>query len=73
MLSIQDDEGYLRLTRRLAGLDVLMYMGANHTRLVKNSLGPEPGHGARERRLHLPRTQLPRVHGQRHARSRPGR
>ena len=26
VLSIQDDEGYLRLTRRLAGLRVLMYM-----------------------------------------------
>jgi hypothetical protein len=43
VMSIQDDEGYLRLTRRLAGLNVLMYMGANHTRLVKNSLGPNPG------------------------------
>ena len=40
VLSIQDDEGYLRLTRRLAGLHVLMYMGSQ---LVKNSLGPEPG------------------------------
>ncbi len=40
VLSIQDDEGYLRLTHRLAGLDVLMYMGP---RLVKNSLGPAPG------------------------------
>jgi hypothetical protein len=39
-LSIQDDEGYLRLTRRLAGLYVLMYMGPT---LVKNSLGPSPG------------------------------
>lgn len=40
VLSIQDDEGYLRLAHRLAGLDVLMYMGS---KLVKNSLGPEPG------------------------------
>jgi hypothetical protein len=40
VLSIQDDEGYLRLARRLAGLDVLMYMGAT---LVKNSVGPAPG------------------------------
>jgi hypothetical protein len=40
VLSIQDDEGYLRLTRRLAGVYVLMYMGSQ---LVKNSLGPEPG------------------------------
>jgi hypothetical protein len=40
VLSIQDDEGYLRLTRRLVGLRVLMYMGE---RLVKNSLGPSPG------------------------------
>jgi hypothetical protein len=39
-LSIQDDEGYLRLTGRLAGLKVLMFMG---NRLVKNSLGPNPG------------------------------
>jgi hypothetical protein len=40
VLSIQDDEGYLRLTHRLAGLDVLMHMGS---RLVMNSLGPAPG------------------------------
>jgi hypothetical protein len=40
LLSIQDDEGYLRLARRLGGMYVLMYMG---TTLVKNSLGPEPG------------------------------
>jgi len=40
VLSIQDDEGYLRLARRLAGLRVLMYMSGT---LVKNSLGPEPG------------------------------
>ncbi len=45
-LSIQDDEGYLRLARRLAGLDVLMYAqpeGSPHPQLVKNSLGPAPG------------------------------
>ncbi len=43
-LSIQDDEGYLRLSRRLADLDVLMYMNIGGRRqLVKNSLGPEPG------------------------------
>ncbi len=44
-LSIQDDEGYLRLTRRLAGLDVLMYMNINGvtSQLVKDSLGPAPG------------------------------
>jgi len=40
VLSIQDDEGYRRLTHRLAGLDVLMYMGST---LVKNDLGPNPG------------------------------
>jgi hypothetical protein len=40
VLSIQDDEGYKRLSKRLAGLDVLMYMGSQ---LVKNSLGPNPG------------------------------
>jgi hypothetical protein len=40
VLSVQDDEGYRRLTERLAGLDVLMYMGPT---LVKNDLGPEPG------------------------------
>jgi hypothetical protein len=43
VLSIQDDEGYLRLTRRLAGLSVLMYMNPGQSRLVKNSLGPSPG------------------------------
>jgi hypothetical protein len=45
VLSIQDDEGYLRLSRRLAGLDVLMYMDVNpgEPQLVKNSLGPLPG------------------------------
>ncbi|HEX3511275.1 MAG TPA: hypothetical protein VHT27_09270 [Solirubrobacteraceae bacterium] len=45
VLSIQDDEGYLRLTRRLAGLRVLMYMNSpsGERALVKNSLGPEPG------------------------------
>ncbi|MGA2454893.1 MAG: hypothetical protein ABSG93_15370 [Solirubrobacteraceae bacterium] len=42
VLSIQDDEGYLRLTRRLAGLDVLMYMNPEDE-LVKDSLGPAPG------------------------------
>ena len=40
VLSLQDDEGYKRLTGRLAGLNVLMYMGSS---LVKNSLGPNPG------------------------------
>jgi hypothetical protein len=40
VLSIQDDEGYKRLANRLAGLDVLMYMGQ---RLVKSTLGPAPG------------------------------
>lgn len=46
VLSIQDDEGYKRLTGRLEGLDVLMYMrppGATKQVLVKNSLGPNPG------------------------------
>ncbi|MGD1056861.1 MAG: hypothetical protein ABR992_05535 [Solirubrobacteraceae bacterium] len=42
VLSIQDDEGYLRLTRRLAGLKVLMYMSPGN-QLVKNSLGPVTG------------------------------
>jgi hypothetical protein len=40
VLSIQDDMGYMRLAKRLVGLDVLMYMGS---RLVMNSLGPAPG------------------------------
>jgi len=43
VLSIQDDEGYLRLAKRLANLDVLMYMNPTHPTLVKNSLGPSPG------------------------------
>lgn len=42
VLSIQDDEGYLRLAKRLTGLSVLMYMNPAHPRLVKNSLGPNP-------------------------------
>ena len=42
VISIQDDEGYLRLTNRLVGLRVLMYMrgAGGQPRLVKNSLGP---------------------------------
>jgi hypothetical protein len=40
VLSIQDDEGYLRLLKRLVGLRVVMYVGSQ---LVKNSLGPAPG------------------------------
>jgi hypothetical protein len=40
VLSIQDDEGYLRLARRLAGLDVVMYRGG---RLVMDNLGHPPG------------------------------
>jgi hypothetical protein len=41
ILSLQDDAGYLKLTRRLAGLRVLMYMGS---RLVMSSIGaPPPG------------------------------
>jgi hypothetical protein len=43
LLSIQDDEGYLRLARRLAGLDVLMYDSSASPELVKNSVGPAPG------------------------------
>jgi DNA-binding GntR family transcriptional regulator len=43
VLSIQDDEGYKRLAGRLAGLDVLMYVDPAHPKLVKNSLGPNPG------------------------------
>ncbi|HEY1450465.1 MAG TPA: hypothetical protein VGF47_05885 [Solirubrobacteraceae bacterium] len=39
-LSIQDDEGYKRLANRLAGLDVLMYMGSH---LVKSTVGYSPG------------------------------
>jgi hypothetical protein len=47
VLSIQDDEGYLRLAKRLAGLRVLMYMpgAGGQPRLVKNSLGPGAGTG----------------------------
>ena len=41
VLSIQDDAGYLKLTQRLAGLRVLMYMGS---RLVMNSISPVPAH-----------------------------
>ena len=52
VLSIQDDEGYKRLAGRLAGLDVLMYMGQ---RLVKSTLGPSPGP--------IPASGRVRVHG----------
>ena len=40
VLSIQDDEGYKRLANRLAGLDVLMYMGS---KLVKSTVGYDLG------------------------------
>ncbi len=40
VLSIQDDEGYKRLAGRLAGLDVVMYMGS---RLVKSTISFSPG------------------------------
>jgi len=39
-LSVQDDEGYKRLTKRLAGVDVVMIMNGQ---VVKNSLGPLSG------------------------------
>jgi hypothetical protein len=39
-LSVQDDEGYRRLTKRLAGLDVVMMMNGN---VIKNDLGPLSG------------------------------
>ena len=39
VLSIQDDQGYLRLAKRLAGLDVLMYMGS---KLVQSSIQGAP-------------------------------
>ncbi len=37
VLSVQDDEGYEKLAKRLEGLDVLVYMNGQ---IVKNSLGP---------------------------------
>jgi hypothetical protein len=39
-LSVQDDEGYKRLLKRLAGVDVVMLMNGA---VVKNSLGPLNG------------------------------
>jgi hypothetical protein len=39
VLSIQDDLGYLRLTQRLAGLDVVMHRGSQ---LVMSTLHPAP-------------------------------
>ncbi len=47
VLSIQDDEGYEKLAKRLEGLDVLVYYKGQ---IVKNSLGPVswsevPAHG----------------------------
>jgi hypothetical protein len=48
-LSVQDDEGYKRLVKRLAGLEVVM---AANGKVVKNSLGPlgtaPPAHGSYE-------------------------
>jgi hypothetical protein len=48
VLSIQDDEGYEKLAKRLEGLDVLVYYKGQ---IVKNSLGPVsfsevPAHGS---------------------------
>jgi hypothetical protein len=43
VLSVQDDEGYKRLLGRLVGLKALMYMNTTHPKLVKNSLGTNPG------------------------------
>jgi len=40
VLSVQDDEGYEKLLKRLEGLDVVIYMGS---KIVKNSLGPVSG------------------------------
>ena len=37
VLSVQDDEGYEKLTKRLEGLDTLAYMNGQ---IVKNDLGP---------------------------------
>ena len=45
-LSIQDDEGYKRLAGRLAGLDVLMYMGSRSSRTASaRSPGTVPASG----------------------------
>jgi len=40
VLSVQDDEGYEKLAKRLEDLDVLVYM---NSKIVKNSLGPVTG------------------------------
>lgn len=40
VLSVQDDEGYEKLAKRLEGLDVVIYMGS---KIVKDSLGPVSG------------------------------
>lgn len=45
VLSIQDDEGYKRLAKRLAGLDVLMYMNTPPG-LPPGDAGTEPGSGS---------------------------
>ncbi len=69
-LSIQDDEGYLRLAHRLAGLDVLMSIDVRGSQqVVKNSLGAAPGpvpdsgsfthHGRRYRVVTLNATAFP--------------
>lgn len=42
VLSIQDDLGYLLLTQRLAGLDVVMSTNPKHPKLVMSTLRPAP-------------------------------
>ena len=75
VLSIQDDEGYLRLTRRLAGLDVLMYMNLGRTRSSSRTASARtapatcPPAAPTSYRGH----SLPRVHRRTPRRSRRGR
>jgi len=56
VLSIQDDLGYLLLTQRLAGLDVVMSTNPKHPKLVMSTLRPAPtsvpAHGAYSYRGH---------------------
>ena len=64
-LSIQDDEGYKRLTGRLAGLDVLMYMNRRPPAAGQEQPRAGAGQGSCKRDLPLPRAHVSRVHAPR--------
>ena len=70
VLSIQDDEGYKRLTGRLVGLERAHVHGLA---AGEEQPRPEARNGSRERHLPLSRARLPRVHAARPGPSRRAR